>query len=475
MTTQAGARTGHSQLRSGTTGWAVAVVILGLSRVLPAAAQTNGTIGDTLQANSLKSTGPGGPQADLHVGAYETDNARRTSSNTITDTVIATGLTLGAAHNGARLEYAATGDINYLKYAKDTYRGEVFGYLDANARYAFVPERFDWIVRDSFDKLLLDPTASVTPSNVETYNYLTTGPRFRLHFGSATELMIQALYSVLTSINSANTTGIATNLDSKRYGANSSLIHSLSEASQLSLNLNEQRVRYDDRTLDADYDRGEISLGYNTKIARTLFAAELGDSRIAQQGHSSNGILTRLGVTRKVSPSSRAELSFTRQTADAADLIRYDFGGVRPDQSPLRVASHDPLVDTTLTLGWRFETARTDFSADVYRTQERYTVSHTLDRDVTGTHVDFERRLQPRLGMQVSARYERQSFANSGGSDNEYDVSAALNWYLGFRLQVSFLLNHFDRRSQNGNTFSYTENRVGVRAAYNLLKRRQAP
>jgi hypothetical protein len=469
-----GVRSAHDRLdsdvaRTDIRGWIV--VGVAACAALPAAAQTIGTMADTLRQDSrLNQEWMVGNYVDLNAGAYATDNARRTHFQTVSDTIVSAGMSLNTVRQGSRLDYDVYGDINYLKYADDIYKAEPYGVLDASASYSFVPERFDWVLRENFNRLLLDPTQSETLNNVETYNYITTGPRFRLHFSSSTFLVVQATYSRLTSIDSPNTVGNQVDLDGARYGANASLIYRVSRRGKLSLNLSSYRVQYADRALHSDFDRSEATVGYDTRIARTTFAAEVGVSRIKQQDDTTYGPLARIGLGRRISPSSTLELSFTRQTVDAADIVQYEPGGTwYESMEPLRVAARDPLVDTTAMIAWQFERPRTRLGVGVYRARERYTVSTDFDRDVTGAYGFYEWRLRRAWTLALSARFEGQSFNGHSPSDNEVGLSSSLNWDVGRRLRISFRAERFDRGG-GPVIYNYSENRIGIRLGYALLR-----
>jgi len=179
--------------------------------------------------------------------------------------------------------------------------------------------------------------------------------------------------------------------------------------------------------------------------------------------------VARLGLTRRVTPSSLLQVSFARQTADAADIIRYDFGvGLNPTQTPLRLAARDPLVDTSINAGWQFERPRTRFGVSGYRTQERYEVSKIFNRTLSGADAHFDRRLQRHLSLGLAARFENEHFDTTGISDHNLDLSVTLNWFIGQHLQLALRGDRYDR-SGNGAIIEYTENRIGLQATYGLL------
>jgi hypothetical protein len=434
-------------------------------------AQANAAVTDGFRLDAREQVPSDVPTADVNLTVYETDNARRTPTGGVDDTVVSPGFTIDTVHQGQNLTYLAAGDIDYLEYLHNTYQGQVYGSFDGEATVSAVPHHVDWLFRESVDKLLVDPTVTETLTNIQTYNYFTTGPRLSLQFGQRTDLSVEGTYSRLDSLNSPNLTAGIPDLDSTRTGANVALTRAFSDSSRSSLNLRTEKIDYSDATVrEADYRDDEASISYNSRVARTTLAIEAGATRITQHGQGATGLLARAAMQRRMSSSQILKLSFMRQTADAADIVRYDFGlALAPGQTPLLLAAHDPLVDTTVSVGWQFEKPRTRIGIDVYRMQERYTISTNLNRALWGSDAYYERRLTPTVSLKVLAQYFRESYQGEPLDDHEIDTSVSLNWRPTRRLRITFRADRYDRSGQ-GATLTFTENRIGVRFGYDVLE-----
>jgi hypothetical protein len=127
------------------------------------------------------------------------------------------------------------------------------------------------------------------------------------------------------------------------------------------------------------------------------------------------------------------------------------------------------LVDTTALIAWQFQRPRTRFGLGVYRARERYTVSTNFNRDVSGAYTFYEWRLHRSWSVELSARYEGQTFNGNSPSNNEVDLSGLLNWDVGRRLRISL---RADRFHQGGGAvlYNFNENRIGIRLGYALLR-----
>jgi hypothetical protein len=199
-----------------------------------------------------------------------------------------------------------------------------------------------------------------------------------------------------------------------------------------------------------------------------LLSAELGVSRISVGDDNPSGLLARINATRRISASSAITLGIARQTADSADIIRAGSGAQRPGDAPVLVASRDPFVDRTVSLGWEFARPRTRLGVDIYRTQERYLVNALRDRTLQGGGAYFERRLRPSLSFDLAARYQREDLDGVSSDSKDIEASAGLSWHAGAHTRVSLLAQRYDRKG-SGSVSDYTENRVGLQVGYNLL------
>ncbi len=445
--------------RTAAAGFAAAVAF-GLTQSALAAAPTQDA--DYLRPGGIRSI------AELTVGATHSDNVRRLPTNEVSDTIATVGMLINTRRDGTRLDYSVAGDVNWLDYIDNTYRSEFYGVLDGTAKFGIVPGRFDWNLRESYNRLLIDPVGAATPDNIERFNYVTTGPRVAVLLGTATELSLDATYSKVTTHDQAGITNTQTALDSDRYGAALTLARAVSESSKLSAGVTSEKIEYD-VSPDSDYRRDQASVLYVTRVARTAFTAEVGATRIDQRDDTSTGLLARFGITRKVSASSTVTLGLARQTADSADIIRAGTGAQRPEDAPITIAARDPFVDKTVSLGWDYERGRNRFGIDGFHSEQTYTLSSSRARKLKGGGAYFERRLRPTLSFNLAGRYQEEDLEGLGAGSKDSEAIMGFTWQAGPRTSVSLQGERY-KRSGSGLTSDYTDNRIGLRFGYNLLR-----
>ena len=79
--------------------------------------------------------------------------------------------------NAPRFDYHLDSDIALVKYFNGAYETQPFGYFDGFGEFKIFPGTLSWIGRDTFTQLVIDPFQPATPDNLETINYVTTGPQ----------------------------------------------------------------------------------------------------------------------------------------------------------------------------------------------------------------------------------------------------------------------------------------------------------
>src|SRR5579864_7227836 len=111
----------------------------------------------------------------VDAGVGETDNVNLSSDKT-SQTLAVADVDFSLQEQRRLFDVNATGAFSYLDFLQGAYSPELIGRFDGLARFALIPERLIWVLQDDFGQAQIDPFASVTPTNRENINYLSTGP-----------------------------------------------------------------------------------------------------------------------------------------------------------------------------------------------------------------------------------------------------------------------------------------------------------
>lgn len=396
----------------------------------------------------------------LTAGGGHSDNIRRVAVDKESENIGSAGLQFSLDQRSSRLYADMVGNFAYYDYLDDTFDDEVLGNFAGQARFAFVPERFEWLLADNFGQVLSDPFMPATPDNRENINYLTTGPDLLFAFGSQTRLRLAGRYSMTTYED--------TEADSDSVLGEIELSRVLSSASSIGFVGRAQQVEYDERQLDADYDQSEAFLRYDAEGARTFLTVEAGYTRIERDAtaNSDSGPLFRLDVTRRLTASTTASLSLAREFASPGS----DFAATQSGQSiGLETApgrqTVEPFTRESVGLGWTFTRNRTTLSLSGSRDEHSYESQPALDQTLTSGTVAVRRELSPVMSLVVDGAYMRSDFEQPGGDYSEAGGGVTFSWRLSSRVSLNATYDYVDRDSDLA-AGGYTENRYWFYIGY---------
>lgn len=404
---------------------------------------------------------------EAQAGYGHSDNIRRTSADQISEDIGQLGLNFSLDQRGPRLQADLVGDVAYFHYFDDTYDSEVVGNFIGDARFGFIPQRFEWVVSDAYGQVLSDPFAPVTPDNRENVNVLTTGPDVFLGFGSQTQLRLGGRYTLTTYEDRP--------FDSDGVSGELSLIRLLSASSNISLNARAQTIEYDEAALDADYDQREAFVSYYAEGARTHLTFDVGYTEIdSDAGEAEDGLLLRLDVARRLSGASTLTFAAGREFRNSASAFAAAQGAGVSLGTVQGIQTVIPFVNDYATLGWNFVRRRTGLSLSVNWVDQEYESNPIFNQTLRTVWVQIRRDLSARTSLSVDAMHTEADFDQPGGDYKDLAASLSLRWRWSSSTSIDFSYQYFDRESDlvDGD---YDENRIWVALVYAYGTPRSAP
>ena len=312
--------------------------------------------------------------------------------------------------------------------------------------------------------MAVDPFAVITPDNRENINYFTTGPDFTLHFGSDTSLRFSGRYSATNYETSE--------FDSNQTGGSISFARQMSSSGRLSLNLEGSQVKFDNQAVNTDYDRYAAYARYEMEGKRTTMTVDAGYASLDIDGDTSDGLLARLSLSRRMSQSSTIEFMLGSQFSSAGDLFRgmQGFDGASTDPSRV-TGSGDPFENHYASLNYDFARNRTGIGISVQYNEERYETDTALDRNFWSWNAYLSRDMSSRMQGRIYVRLEREDFATVDFDDQTLRVGGYLDWLLGRTLSLRLQYEHTDRNSSAAAS-EYTENLASLYVIWTPVRRR---
>jgi hypothetical protein len=398
------------------------------------------------------------PGYEISVGVVETDNVQRLPSGGTSDTILDQEINFTWHDQRPRLNTDIDADLSHLTYVPHTFSDEVIGNFIGKARAALVPQYLFWNISDNFGQSNANPTQAVTPENRENINYFSTGPEAVLPLGGQNLLDLKATYGKVYYQKSP--------FDNSRVGGGLGFIHLLSARTEVSLNVNDERIKYSNDTLNPDYDLQQAFAHFDARGNRTTLGVDLGYGRAVDPNSSPGNLIARLELSRKISASSAISLSFGHGYSDAVAAFQLSqvLSGANLNTQQT-VQTNGPSTMVYETVAWNFLRNRTGFGITLAHFKDDFVQSNTLNDTRTQLDANVSRQLTPAVRVALLEDYYRQNFQNTTGSSKQSTSDARLTWRLSRQLSMSVDYT-FTRRQSDVASTEFTENRLWLSIGY---------
>lgn len=399
-------------------------------------------------------------RAGLDVGATYSDNIGRTRVDEQSEKVATAGVNLGIELDRPRLQTDIGANLQYRDYIDESFDSEVVGGLAGSLTYAFVIDRFLWNFEDNYSQIAADRTQAESPDNRQNVNYFSTGPDLIVPFGARTSGQLSGRWS--------DTYYEESDEGSNGQFASLAVVRKLTEQSSVSLNGSASKNEYDEENFPDSEVRAGF-LNYSAEGTRTTFSTDVGYTE-AQRGddEANGGLLVRLSLSRTLGARTSLRFNAGSEFTDTGTALRLeqDAIGVGSEATD-EVAAADVFRNTYAYLTLSTEMSRTTFTAGLRASRERYENEIQLDRDIVGASFGMERRISPRLSLNVDAAYFDEELKVSGFAFDEWSIDAGLVWQLNRAWSLVFGAGHYSGSSDNG-VRDYDENRASVNVRYSI-------
>jgi hypothetical protein len=419
-------------------------------------------------------------------GVAETDNVTLVHSDKVSQTMAVLDADFDVKHLSSLLTVDAKGNFTELDYLQHAYGNQLVGRFDGSAILALIPQRLTWTLQEHFGQMALDPFTPMTPVNQENVNFLSTGPDLTLRFSGTEFLKMSARVSRVTFSDSP--------YSSDRGSGTLAWGVDLSARSSISVNLDSERVLFDNTALNSDFNRSNAFLRYELDGARTELTADLGATRITQSGSAiipggtafntggtvtnpgstaSSGGLAKLTLSRRLSAAAMLTLTAGHDLSDSSGSFSQPQGGASGviAAAPAAATSANYLSNYG-SVGWQYQRNRTTFAVSGRYERDTYPGQSQLDTTHKTEEFRVERQMTRAFGAQLIGRINQTEYPHAmvavvnGNPKQATDlVAAVLTWRHGHGLEVKLMVEHTDyvvTPSSNG----YQENRVYLTVGY---------
>jgi hypothetical protein len=433
---------------------------------LPAAAQTGPITTQSLFFDNATNV-HNGDYLDAQTGIIYTDNVGLTHDGP-GDTLAMIGLVGDTKREGApRFDYHVNSDIAYVKYFSESFPSQPFGYFDGSADFKILPGLFSWTARDSFSQVVLNQFAPATPDNLESINYISTGPRFMFQPTLRTSIVIDGTYSY---VDTTSKSPAYVNINNHRAGADAKIERAFSNTLSGYIAVTYDKVQFTNTVDNTDFNQAAGVAGFRYNDARTVLDAEAGYTKlklinppVGTTDTTPDGVTWKFDLSRVITPTQRVSLHAASQVTDAPSLFRLSVDQPTPGGNPYQIATGQPYTHRDYGATWHIDGRRTTLDINALYTTDDYTLTPADNRKVKSLGALLTRQLNPTFKLDVGVSYEHDDYS-TGGTLKQLNLLTSLRWRLGERLGLRFIYAH---TSISPNDIS--ENQIGVTVAYNLL------
>ena len=385
----------------------------------------------------------------VDLGMERNSNVTMAPTDPIEQRYLRAGLGFSITENISALQLNLDGRAEYRDYEDDIFADTVDGTLSGRLNWVAIPERLFFLAEDNLTVQPVDSLVPDGPGNRQQVNVFSVGPTLLFNWTSSLHGQAELRY-----VNSD--AEVTEEFNSQRLAAAVRTIKELSPTSRVWLNVQAQRVVFDEDIVARDYNRYDVYGRYVRELAHFQLGADLGYSRIDyRQGESRSEPLLRADAEWSLSPRSQLKAAVSSQFSDTAtDAL----AGIQSESTvPVNVLTGDAVVNASpyevrgLDLGYSFTGTRLNLSLAPFVQKRDYVDSDEFDQKTRGSRFDLHWLMRRDLSLGTYATWERLDYTQLGREDKTTRVGASVEYQWLRRWSVRLHAERYKRESTDVN------------------------
>jgi hypothetical protein len=414
----------------------------------------------------------------LYTGIEHSNNISLSTNNPISENVLIPGVDFTYLQQGSTIQANVAGTLEYHDYLNGHFDNQTQTQIAAQANWTVLPQRLDFSVEDYAGVQPVDSLASNSPDNQQQTNVLALGPTLHMHFSDAMSGQVDLRYinSYASKVDEFN---------SSRGVAAGRLIRDLNPTDQLSLNVETQRVVFDQDAGGSDYVRNEAYVRYTSRLAKIDIDALVGGSQLNfDHAPTDSSPLARVSIGWRPTVRSTFSLDGAYQYADAAqdmmqapgqslpsDLEAGNPGPVGVGNAGSGIGSGNAAINSEVYLekslgaSYAYANERLTITISPLFRKLHYLNDPTFDQTGRGGGISVGYRLQPTLTLTAFADGERLTYQSLDRRDKtiRFGLDLSRQWTSHWSWHASVSRQ---RRDSNATEQSYRETQVFFSVVY---------
>lgn len=382
-------------------------------------------------------------------------------------TILRPAIAFDASHDSSVLQLDLTGRTEYRRYDDPSFDDTVDSNISGRLNWVVAPERLHFGIADSLTLQPVDTLEPDAPGNRQQVNVVSAGPTLFFELGPSWRGIAELHYV-------RSTAEITDQFNSRRSELALRTVKSLSPTNHVALNVQAQRVDFDDDLIARDYDRTDLFARWSRTLARFDLGLDLGYTRLDYRrplegfADTRSDPLLRADIAWRPNDSHRlsARLSslFSDTATDALNAIDPDAGlpgQITPGET---VVNASPFLERRLDTEYVHSATRWTFEVSPYITRLRYNETDEFDQNGYGTGFDFSWRARGDLQVGGAASLNHNSYVRLDREDETRRYSAYVRYDRSRHWSGTLTLARYERSSSAGTDAS--QNVITITISY---------
>ena len=413
---------------------------------------------------------------DAIAGLTYTDNAQLTQNNHASDGIGSIGLDTDYSRTG-RLSLSLLGNIDRVQYIRNSFSGSFYGNFNGSALWGKPTDPLQWVLSDSFGEGTTNPLGAPTPQNLQTVNYLTTGPFLNLNFGLTNRFTVYGEYARSTYQRSP--------YDSQTFEGGVQLAHKLAGATSISIQASDARTEYLDRAAlinspgtGSRFYVKEAAIQFKGYYIRTNISLAAGYNILDSGSMRHGSPYYNVQLSRSISPFSTVYIggqSFYSTFGGTLQSPTAQLGMQSGGNLGIGLITSQPVQQRRATAGWNFHRGRTNFNLGGTYADNLYPQLPADNHRDEFVNLSIARQVQPTLSVGLQATGGYNDYQQIGARTHQFTATLTLAKQF-YRSTISLYLRRMQQTGSPGASgfaaASYHDDQIGVYFSYDLIGQR---
>jgi len=361
------------------------------------------------------------------VGIQHTDNAANQANNEKEDLIVSSSVSANIKSNEGPFAFDAATSLSRDNYTQDTFDNQRYFYLNMNADWQIVKDRFSWFLNDKFTQRSIRTINANTPDNIQDTNAFVLGANINAPISARQSISIVptvSQYYFEKQLTNNNQYALALNWQ-----------YQLHRLRNIQLSLSTRNIDYTERVV-ADTRFTNLGVIFNAITSASTYKLNVGTTVVSRDGGgSTNGFSGSFDWLTELSSRSKLKTKVSTELTDTSSTSFNAIGG-----SDVQVTA-DVIRSSVFNVTYSRDDALLHSSILASYQKIKYSES-PLDRTVKSLVGTMSYPATQRLSVGSYLRYSRTEQLQTFRIDDRYSLGGNLSYSFTREVKSVFDINY---------------------------------